>query len=231
MNTGHTVKTANDVFDMIGPVMVGPSSSHTAGAVRIGRLAMEILGSRPVRAVISLHGSFQKSCYGHGTDKAILAGLLGFSTDDSRIPFSRELALEAHMDYTFKAVDLPDAHPNTAVIEMWDAGGRHMAVRGVSIGGGSIIIESIDGFDVSITGDNHTLVIVHEDVPGVIATVSNILAEKQINVANMSSSRSFRGGPAVMVIEIDQLTSPELNDKIRKLAHVRSLSVLSSLRM
>jgi len=219
-----------DVFDIIGPVMIGPSSSHTAGAVRIGLIARELLGSQPCRAVISLSGSFARTYRGHGTDKAILAGLLGFQTDDERIRLSRQLAREAGMDYDFRIADLPGAHPNTAVLELWDAAGQMMTVRGASVGGGAILIESINGLAVFFSGEYNTLIVIHKDTPGVVAAVTNLLVGQQINIANMKVFRFTRGGESVMMIETDQVVSPELNNIIGGVAGVRSSSQIMPIR-
>ena len=207
-------------FDICGPVMVGPSSSHTAGAVRIGRVARALAGQQPVQAVIQLHGSFAKTYHGHGTDRAILAGLLGLNPDDERIRTSPQLCREAGLAYVFHQITLPGAHPNTAIIELTDAQGKQTTVRGVSTGGGRILIESINDLDVSFRGEYYTLVISHLDKPGVVSSVTRLLADRQINIANMRVFRSFRGGQAVMIIETDQHIEPALSTGIRKLAGV-----------
>lgn len=218
-----------NAFDIIGPVMVGPSSSHTAGAVRIGLAARELLGSQPREAAIHLHGSFARTYRGHGTDKAILAGLLGFAPDDGRIRMSPQFAAEAGMSFAFDTIDLPNAHPNTAVIELRDAAGSQVTVRGASIGGGGIVIESIDDLAVSFSGSYHTLVIAHKDTPGVVAAVAGRLADERINIASMKVFRACRGGGAVMVIETDQAAGEGLKDRLRGLAGIRRVSVVRPL--
>lgn len=209
-------------FDIIGPVMVGPSSSHTAGAVRIGLIARELAAAPPEKARIGLAGSFAGTGRGHGTDKAILGGLLGFKPDDTRIRMSEQLAREAGLDYAFHAIDLAGAHPNTAVIELWCQDGRKTVVRAASTGGGRIRIESINGLEVSFRGEYTTLVIRHRDVPGSVAAVTRLLSDQQINIASMRVFRSSRGGQAVMVIELDQPVSQSLVHSIGELSGIGS---------
>lgn len=213
-------------FDIIGPVMVGPSSSHTAGAVRIGLVARALAEEKPVRAIISLHGSFARTGKGHGTDKAILAGLLGFQPDDGRIRVSPQLAREAGLEVVFRQIDLPGAHPNTAVIELVSETGRTTRVRGASTGGGRIAIESVNDLDVSFSGDYPTLVISHRDTPGIVAAVTRQLSERQINIANMKVFRPCRGGVAVMVIETDQPLDKSLCGSIGAISGIRSASLI-----
>ena len=141
-----------DIFDILGPVMVGPSSSHTAGAVRIGSMARTLLGDEPVEARIHLHGSFAETGPGHGTDRALVAGLLGMKPDDLRIPFAFQEAKKRGLIYTIDTVELRDAHPNTAVIETWDAGGKKLELQACSVGGGRILVNKVDGIDVSFDG-------------------------------------------------------------------------------
>lgn len=197
-----------DIFDILGPVMVGPSSSHTAGAARIGAMARTLLGGEPVRAAIHLHGSFAETGPGHGTDRALVAGLLGMKPDDMRIPFAFEEAKKAGMAYTIDTVELRDAHPNTAVIEAWDASGRRLELQASSLGGGRIMVDRLDGIAVGFTGAYNTLVIRNRDENGAVAAVTTILNQLGVNVANMSLHRDRRGGTALMVIETDQHVKP-----------------------
>jgi L-serine dehydratase len=213
-------------FDIIGPVMVGPSSSHTAGAVRIGLIARALADGRPVRATIGLHGSFARTWKGHGTDKAIVAGLLGFHPDDERIRTALQLARAAGLTVTFRQIDLPGAHPNTAVIELACADGQVTVVRGASTGGGRIVIESVNNLDVSFSGDYPTLVISHHDTPGIVAAVTRQLSDRQINIANMKVFRSYRGGIAVMVIETDQPIGKSLSGVISAMPGIRSTALI-----
>ena len=182
------------VFDIVGPVMIGPSSSHTAGACRLGGLALAVFGSPPSRAHILLHGSFASTGPGHGTDLALVAGLLGMHPDDARIPRAFEIADEAGLSVSFAEVDLGDAHPNTAVFELEDASGRLMGVRGSSLGGGDVVVTEIDGFEVEVTGDLPVLVVGHVDRPGVIAAVTGLLAET-VSTSHRCRCRERSGAP------------------------------------
>jgi L-serine dehydratase len=198
------VARVHSVFEVIGPVMIGPSSSHTAGAVRLGRLARSVLGATPARADIILHGSFASTGHGHGTDLAIVAGLLGYAPDDPRIRVADTDAVAAGLAATFQDDDLGEVHPNTARIAMTSTEGRTVTVQGSSVGGADVILTSIDDFDVAITGELPVLVVEHHDQPGVIASVSAILADHGVNIASMEVSRERRGARALMVIETDQ---------------------------
>ena len=197
------------VFDIVGPVMIGPSSSHTAGACRLGGLALAVFGSTPVRAHILLHGSFASTGPGHGTDLALVAGLLGMRPDDIGIRRAFELADAAGLSVAFTEAELDNAQPNTALFELEDADGRRMGVRGSSLGGGDVVVTEIDAFSVEITGDLPLLVVRHVDRPGVIAAVTGVLAESGANVASMDVSRQQRGADALMLIETDtEIDSP-----------------------
>ena len=192
------------IFDIMGPVMVGPSSSHTAGAVRIGLIARRLLGSQPVSADLLLHGSFAATGAGHGTDKALVAGLLGLRPDDSDIPRAFARAEQAGMELTIGSVVLRGAHPNTVVLRVTNAEGRTLEVNASSLGGGRVRVNSLDGLEASFTGDYPTLIIRNEDRPGYVAEVANLLSEHGVNIATMQLYRDRRGGLAVMVIESDQ---------------------------
>ena len=170
------------VFDVVGPVMIGPSSSHTAGAARIGLMAREILKEEPKKAVITVYGSFAKTYKGHGTDRALVAGLLGFSADDVRLRTSFALAEEQGLAIEFHRSDEEVDHPNTVRIAMTGASGRQMEVLGVSLGGGKIEIREINGSEVALNGEEHTLITVHKDQPGIIAQATTVLAIGHINV-------------------------------------------------
>jgi L-serine dehydratase len=192
------------LFDIIGPVMIGPSSSHTAGAVRLGSLARAILGGAAASAEIELHGSFASTGRGHGTDLALTAGLLGMAPDDPRIRRAPELAKEAGLTVTFSDADLGEVHPNTARITLTGADGSRVVVQGSSVGGADVELTQIDDFRVAITGELPVLIVEHNDQPGVIASVSAILASYGVNVASMEVSREMRGARALMVLETDQ---------------------------
>ena len=206
-----------DIFDILGPVMVGPSSSHTAGAVRIGRMARTLLGSRPVKAEIGLHGSFAETGQGHGTDRALVAGLLGMKPDDLEIPRSFELAAEQGLQFEFRAVQLREAHPNTAVLTVEDADGKRLKVQAASTGGGRIRVDSLNGVEVSCTGAFNTLVVHHRDVAGELSRITNELAVGGVNIANMSLCRSRRGGDVLTIIETDHKLRSDVVERIGSL--------------
>ncbi len=192
------------LFDIIGPVMIGPSSSHTAGAVKIGLVARKLLGEQPVIADIGLHGSFAMTGSGHGTDRAILAGLLGIEQDDSRIPFSFDLAEKAGLSFDIHAIHLPNAHPNSTRLRLIGENGRKLEVTASSLGGGRILISTIDGITANFSGNENTLIIhSSHDRPGSVAEVTSLLAKHHINIASMQLYRHFKGGQAVMVLECD----------------------------
>lgn len=213
-----------DIFDILGPIMVGPSSSHTAGAARIGKMGRTLLGATPVKAAIHLHGSFAETGVGHGTDKAIVGGILGMDPDDLHIPFSFEEAEKAGLQFTIDTVELRDVHPNTAVLELWGGNGEKLKMGACSIGGGAIEVRELDGIDVNFTGDYNTLVIRNQDESGTLAAVTTILSQLRINVGNMSLCRHRRGGDALMVIETDQHIKPNQVAFLRELPGVLSVT-------
>ena len=192
-----------NVFDIIGPVMIGPSSSHTAGAVRLGYVARTILGEEPVKAVIQLSGSFAQTYRGHGTDKALIAGILGFLPDDVRIRDSLDHAVKMGLDYAFLEENIPNAHPNTARITLTGTNGETVTVQGASVGGGNILVDELNGMAVHVTGQSNTLVVLHKDKPGAIAAVTNFMAYSGVNIGSFRLARPQKGGTAVMTIEVD----------------------------
>ena len=213
-----------NIFDMMGPVMVGPSSSHTAGAARIGNMGRTLLGEEVARADIGLYGSFAETGYGHGTDRALLAGLLGMKPDDLRIPNAYEEANRAGMAYSFRTVELRDAHPNTALLELTGKSGKKLTLQASSIGGGAIVVNKIDGIDVNFTGDFNTLIVRNQDESGSVAAITSILSQVHINVANMSVNRHRRGGDALMVIETDQHITPRQVEFLSELPGILSVT-------
>lgn len=213
-----------NIFDMMGPVMVGPSSSHTAGAARIGNMGRTLLGEEVTRADIGLHGSFAETGFGHGTDRALLAGLLGMKPDDLRIPNAYEEANRAGMAYSFRTVELRDAHPNTALLELTGKSGKQLTLQASSIGGGAIVVNKIDGIDVNFTGDFNTLIVRNQDESGSVAAITSILSQVHINVANMSVNRHRRGGDALMVIETDQHIKPRQVEFLSELPGILSVT-------
>ena len=213
-----------DIFDILGPVMVGPSSSHTAGAVRIGRMARTLLGGEPVRAKIGLYGSFAETGQGHGTDKALVAGLLGLKPDDMKIPNSFDLAKQRGMKFTFETARLREAHPNTAVLEVELANGKALTLQAASTGGGRIRVDKLNGVEVSFTGAFNTLVIRHKDIAGELADVTRELSNGRVNIANMSLCRDRRVGDALTVIETDQKVPKVVRQLIGELRGVEGLT-------
>ena len=204
-----------NIFDIMGPVMVGPSSSHTAGAVRIGLITRRLLGSQPVSAQLLLHGSFAATGKGHGTDRALVAGLLDMAPDDPRIPRAFALAREAGMELNISTAVLRGAHPNTVLLRVGDSQGREMEVNASSLGGGRVRVNAIDGMEATFTGDYPTLIIRNQDKPGAVAEVSAILSRRQVNIATMQLYRDRRGGLAVMVLESDQPIWAEAVEELR----------------
>lgn len=208
----------SSVFDMIGPVMIGPSSSHTAGVVRIARAAIKLLGGIPEEAEIVFYNSFARTYEGHGSDRAIIAGLLDYKTDDKRIKDSLDLAKEQGLKYHFKSIgNASTMHPNTIKLTL-RLGERKIEVVGESKGGGIINIAEVNGFKADFSANLHTLVIFAGDVKGSIAFVANVLANDDCNIATMSVSRKGKNDLACLVIEMDSGVKPVT------LAYVRSLS-------
>lgn len=209
------------LLDIIGPVMVGPSSSHTAGACRLGLLARGLVGGTPERAKIELHGSFARTGEGHGTDKAIVAGLMGFRPDDARIRDALGIAEREGLNYTFEKTTLDEeAHPNTVRITL-ERGSRTAVMMGSSLGAGRVLVTQIDGFPVEVSGNYHTIVLVAEDTRGSIARIASLLAEDGLNIATLRLTRQRRGGDAFMVIELDDQPDETVRDHIRALPWVR----------
>ena len=215
------------LFDILGPVMVGPSSSHTAGAVRIGLTARKLLGDQPVHADISLHGSFALTGHGHGTDCALIAGLLGMQPDDLRIPDSFAIAAEQGLTFSFQNVQLRNAHPNTARLQLEDAKGRTLDIVAESIGGGRIRIRSIDGIETNFSGEHNTLIVHNQDTPGHVAAVTTCLSRHGVNIATMQLYRSAAGGYAVMVLECDEPIPDEIAGELRILPGIVKVTILN----
>ena len=207
------------ILDMIGPVMVGPSSSHTAGAARLAWLARQLLEKPPSKVVFGLHGSFAKTGKGHGTHLALVAGVLGLAADDERIKQAFDLAREASLQYSFKDVELGDVHPNTVQIELESEDERHV-VTGSSIGGGLVRVWKVDGLDAHLSGEAPALLVRHEDRPGVIARVAAVVADEGINIARIVSGREKRGGDALMSLELDREFGSEALAYLRHLSYV-----------
>jgi L-serine dehydratase len=202
--------------------MVGPSSSHTAGAVRLGALTRAIFGSQPQKASVKLHGSFAATGEGHGTKLALSAGLLGLRCDDARIADAAKLAASAGMQLSFEEISLEGAHPNSALFVLEDsATGKTMSVEGSSIGGGKVLVTRIDSYEVEATGELPLLIVSHYDRPGVIHDVSEILARADINIAGMKVARERRGARALMLMECDLMPQPSIVAQVRELPNIR----------
>lgn len=209
------------LLDIIGPVMVGPSSSHTAGACRIGLLARGLVGGTPQTARLELHGSFARTGEGHGTDKALVGGLMGFRPDDERLRTALEIAEKEGLHFRFEKTTLDDgSHPNTVRLTV-ERGDRKSTMTGSSLGAGRVLITDIDDYPVEVTGNYHTVVLVAEDVKGSVARIATIVAEHSLNIATLRLTRKARGGDAFMVIELDGQPGDDVRDSIRALPWVR----------
>ena len=215
------------VFDIIGPVMIGPSSSHTAGAARIGRVARDLFGRQPKWVRIHLYGSFAETYRGHGTDVAIVGGLLDYDTYDERIKTAFDDAKEAGMQYEFIPEEAHKEHPNTARLVMGDDSGE-MSVEGISIGGGKIEISEVNGFKLRLTGGMPAILVVHNDRTGCIANVANCLAMHNVNIGHMEVSRIERGHTALMVIEVDQNIDDRILQQISFIPHITKVSKINN---
>lgn len=212
-----------NVFDMIGPIMIGPSSSHTAGAVRLGRVVNKLIDNRQLKKVeITLSGSFAQTYKGHGTDRALLAGIMGYKSYSPEIRNALDIASEQGIDYEFITENIKGAHPNTARIHFFLNDGTEGVMQGASIGGGNILVNQINGMNVEFNGENNTILVMHEDKPGVIASVTNMMhwEHAELNISNFHLSRQEKGGDAIMTIEIDNQPPDTLVDDIRKIDHV-----------
>lgn len=216
-----------NVFDIMGPIMVGPSSSHTAGAVKIGRTARKLLKEEIRIADLYLHGSFLATGKGHGTDKALIAGLLGMKPDDERIPESFKVAEKSGLEYHFTGIELRNAHPNSVLMKIEGVYGNRLELVASSIGGGSIIINRINGVATDICACYPTLIVNNIDKPGYVSLVTSILGIKAVNIATMHIYRDKRGGNAVMIIESDQEIPQDALDMLQKTEGVTKVTYLS----
>lgn len=216
-----------NIFDIIGPVMVGPSSSHTAGAVKIGYIARQLVNNKIRKAELYLHGSFSATGKGHGTDKALVAGLLGMKPDDNRIPVSFEIAEELGLEIRFGSINMRDVHPNSVFMRLYNDDNKKMEIVASSIGGGQIRICKIDGLDVNFSGDQPTLIVHNTDQPGHVSKVTTMLAEHDVNISSMQLYRTQRGGNAVMVIECDQEVPKTSLDYLKNMDGIVNVTYLS----
>ncbi|NLV98515.1 MAG: L-serine ammonia-lyase, iron-sulfur-dependent, subunit beta [Clostridiaceae bacterium] len=219
------------LFDIIGPVMVGPSSSHTAGAVRIGLVARSIFGNTPEEVHIVLFGSFAHTYQGHGTDLALISGLMGLPTSSEKIRQAYELAKKANMKVTIESSNDPTEHANTADLYLKSSDGRTLSLRGISLGGGTIDITKIDGFDIHLSGENPTILVFHKDQPGIITQVTGVLAKVNINISNMEVSRRGKGELALMLLATDGEIPAQTMEEIGKIAHINQVIALGALNV
>ena len=216
-----------DLFDLIGPVMIGPSSSHTAGAARIGLTARMLLGEDIARAEIGLHGSFAKTYRGHGTDRALVGGLMGMNVDDERLRDSLTIARDAGISVNFQQMVIRGAHPNTVRLTISGVSGRMLVMEAASVGGGNIEVHKIDGLGVNFTGKENTMIIRHMDITGAIASITGTLAKEGVNIANMQGYRRQQGGDAMIVMELDGVPTQEAIDTILALEGVQGVTFLA----
>mgnify|MGYP000852648419 FL=1 len=217
------MKKVNSLFDIIGPIMIGPSSSHTAGAAKLARIAGAFAGGEVVSAEFQLHGSFRETFRGHGTDRALVAGILGLDPHDTGLRTAFDLAAQKGLSYDFIPTDLGMVHPNTVRFILKTADGRTTEVTGSSVGGGEVVITEVNGFEVRFGGNYNTLITRHRDVEGVVAAVTGVLAENHINIATLNLSRTRKGQEASMIIETDSFLSEAAMGQIRQLPAMLSL--------
>ena len=217
------------VFDVLGPNMIGPSSSHTAGAAVIAGLARKLIAPPLKKVVFTLYGSFAKTYHGHGTDRALLGGMLGFSTDDLRIRDSFQIAKERGLDFTFLPNETEtDVHPNTVDIRMENDAGQVMEVRGVSLGGGKVKIVRINGVEVDFTGEYSALIVVQWDTPGVVAHITRVLSDHNVNIAFMRLFREAKGHTAYSIIESDGILPQSISAQLLKNPNIRDVMLVQS---
>lgn len=215
------------VFDVLGPNMIGPSSSHTAGAAAIAFLAHKMINGTIQKVEFTLYGSFARTYKGHGTDRALLGGIMGFSTDDRRIPDSYSIAKIRGLDYSFQInTSETEVHPNTVDIRMTNEVGHTMTVRGESIGGGKVRITKINEVEVDFTGEYSTLIVVQQDKPGVIAHITKCLSELNINIAYMKLYREEKGSTAYSIVESDGILSETIAEKLKENPFIKDVMLV-----
>lgn len=221
------------VFDIIGPIMIGPSSSHTAGAARLGKIAKIIATGtnfKIKKVEFLLHGSFGKTYRGHGTDRALVAGILGMDPWDSNLKDSLSIAEKEGIEIVFKEEDLVDVHPNTVKFLIWRNDDTLVKVQGSSIGGGSIQINEVDGEEVKFTGDYPTLIIKHKDIPGMVSKVTTLLYEENINIAFMEVFRGKKGTIATMIFETDSMIPETIREKLITLGNIERVRIITPIK-
>ena len=216
-----------NVFDILGPVMIGPSSSHTAGAARIGFLAQKMINGPLKKVEFTLYGSFARTYKGHGTDRALLGGIMGFATDDMRIRNSFEIAKEKGLTFSFTPNELEtDIHPNTVDIHMVNNNGQEMTVRGESLGGGKVRIVKINSVQVDFTGEYSAVIVTHQDKPGVVAYITKCLSDRNVNIAFMRLFRESKGEIAYTIVESDGHLPEDIDDTIRLNQNIHEVMIV-----
>ena len=211
------------VFDILGPIMIGPSSSHTAGAARLAKVASSIAGRNIASVKFVLHGSFGKTYRGHGTDKALVAGILGMDPWDDKLKDAIEIAAEKGLKVEFIEGDLGDVHPNTVKFIITKEDNVTAEIVGSSVGGGNILVFEVDGQPVEFTGKYPTIIINHRDTPGMISKVSTLLYDADINIAIMKVYRNSKGLEASMMFETDSIVPKEVQDRIKSLGDIYNI--------
>lgn len=215
------------IFNVLGPVMIGPSSSHTAGAAKLSKAARAIVGKPFFKVSFGLHGSFGKTYKGHGTDVALVAGALGLKENDDRLENAFELAKEAGLSYEFYEVELENVHENTVVMTFYLEDGTKSEIIGASVGGGEILIKRIDGFDTELKMNSSTLLICQKDKVGIISEISRVLANYQINIGVMTVNRNSKGGTAYCSIETDSYLTDEVVEALRTVKNIVSVKAIN----
>jgi len=218
-----------NMFDIIGPIMIGPSSSHTAGANKIGYMARKIVGEEIKKIKFYLHGSFAKTYKGHGTDKALLAGIMGMMSDDERIRYAFKIADERGIEYEFLEIELENVHPNTVKMNIIAESGKEWEIIGSSIGAGKAKLIEINGMQIEFDGEYYTLITVHKDSPGVVAHITQTLAMSNVNIAFMKLYREEKAKNAMLIVEADQDIQDEIIEKIKENQNVYSVKILRAL--
>lgn len=215
------------VFDIVGPIMIGPSSSHTAGAARLAKVASIIAGNDIKKVEFLLHGSFAQTYKGHGTDKALVAGILGMNPWDENLRNSFSIAKEKCVEFTFTETDLGDVHPNTVKFVITKKDGKITNITGSSIGGGNIVIFDLDGHSVEFRGDYTTLITNHKDTPGVISKITTLLYTEGINIGSMKVYRTNKGSNATMALETDNIISEDIIEIIKSIPDIYDMKVIN----
>lgn len=216
----------NSIFEILGPIMIGPSSSHTAGAARLGKIARYISNKDIKSVTFYLHGSFAETYKGHGTDRALTAGILGMEPFDENLKNSLDIAKEAGINVNFIKADLGSVHPNTVKFEIISSNDAITTITGSSLGGGAVVVTNVNGYKVEITGKYYTLITKYTDKKGVISTISAILSKNNINIATMKVKRKSKGNEASMIIESDDFVSNDIVDEIRDLKIIDNVMII-----